>query len=182
MNLLPDSKITELNGINHVASVNEYAEQWSLVNSLDFKKLKWKLTKSSEATWTEEMCDFAEEEYKKLLFLKLLHPKVALVPSKLVDKFWHEHILDTMSYQKDCEAVFGYFIHHYPYFGIYGDDDQRALQEAFDETIALYEANFGKYPTEEFFGSMTNAAARCGDDHACHVPTSCACRTPGACK
>ena len=103
------------------------------------------------------------------------------MPSKLVDKFWHEHILDTMSYQKDCEAVFGYFIHHYPYFGIYGDDDQRALQESFNETIALYEAYFDKYPTEELYGSTVNVAARCGE-HACHVPTSCACRTPGACK
>lgn len=152
-----------------------------LINTLDFEKLKWKLTKSTEASWTDEMCDFAEIEYKKFLSLKLLYPKVSLVPSKLVDKFWHEHILDTKSYAKDCNTLFGYFIHHYPYFGIYGDDDQQALQSSFNETIKLYETHFGKYPTDELHGNGTFEAARCGG-HACHAPSTCACRVPGACK
>ncbi|WP_334059487.1 glycine-rich domain-containing protein [Alteromonas sp. S005] len=167
---------------NIEADVGNYNEQHAAINSLNLDKLKWKLSKSSEATWTEELIDFAEEEYKKFLFLKLIYPKVALVPNKLVDKFWHEHILDTVAYQKDCEAIFGYFIHHYPYFGIYGDDDQRSLQTAFDETVALYEKHFGKYPTDVLYGANSNKAARCGDDHACHAPSSCACRVPGACK
>jgi len=152
------------------------------INNLDFDKLKWKLTKSSEATWTETLCDFAELEYKKFLSLKVLYPKISLVPSKLVDKFWHEHILDTKSYADDCNALFGYFIHHSPYFGIYGDDDQQALQTSFDETIKLYEIHFGKFPTDKIFGQLVIEAARCDEDHACHVPSKCACRTPGACK
>ena len=163
-------------------NMGEYGEQFASINSLNLDKLKWKLSKSTEATWTEDLIDFAEEEYKKFLFLKLIYPKVALVPNKLVDKFWHEHILDTKAYQQDCEALFGYFIHHYPYFGIYGDDDQRSLQNAFDETIALYEKHFEKYPTDVLYGANSNNAARCGDEHACHVPSSCACRVPGACK
>jgi len=95
----------------------------SLVNTINFEKLKWKLTKSTEATWNEAMCDFAEVEYKKFITLKLLYPKVSFVPSKLVDNFWHEHILDTKSYAEDCDTLFGTFIHHYPYFGIYGRND-----------------------------------------------------------
>lgn len=153
----------------------------SLVSAINFQKLKWKLTKSSEATWTQTMCEFAELEYKKFLTLKMLYPKVSLVPSKLVDKFWHEHILDTKSYAEDCNTLFGSFIHHYPYFGLYGDDDQQALQMAFEETIKLYESHFGSYPTDELFGQKSIEAARCSD-HACHVPSTCACRTPGACK
>jgi len=153
------------------------------VADLNFEKLKWKLTKSSESTWTTTLCDFAEEEeYRKLLSLKKWYPKLVFVPSKLVDKFWHEHILDTQSYAEDCQQVFGYFIHHYPYFGIYGDKDMNNLQNAFDETVLLYEKHFGPFPTNTLFGSQSQEASRCGEDHSCHVPTSCACRTSGACK
>ncbi|WP_206696905.1 glycine-rich domain-containing protein [Marinomonas algicola] len=151
------------------------------VHAIDFQKLKWKLTKSAEATWSDDMCDFAELEYKKFLTLKLLYPRVSLVPSKIVDKFWHEHILDTKSYAEDCMTLFGSFLHHYPYFGIYGDDDQKALQVAFDETIAVYESHFGSYPTDVLFSQQNVEAARCSD-HACHAPSTCACRVPGACK
>lgn len=169
------------NAINETSELHSTNEINPLVMALNFKKLKWKLTKSSEATWSTFLCDFAELEYKKFLTLKMLYPKVSLVPSKLVDKFWHEHILDTKSYATDCDKLFGHFIHHYPYFGIYGGEDQQALQASFESTIELYETHFGKYPTDELYGTNGNEAARC-EDHACHVPSSCACRTPGACK
>lgn len=150
------------------------------VANLNFEKLKWKLTKSSESTWSDELCSLAELEYRKFLSLKKWYPKQPLVPSKLIDKFWHEHILDTKSYMSDCDTVFGYYIHHYPYFGIFGDDDQQNLQNTFNETVKLYEKHFGKFPTEQLYEDQRGA--RCGDDHACHAPSSCACRVPGACK
>ncbi|MEO2282050.1 glycine-rich domain-containing protein [Pseudoalteromonas pernae] len=180
----------QTNQANHKSLVNVTHETTELhptneisplAMTLDFEKLKWKLTKSSEATWTEALCEFAEIEYKKFLTLKMLYPKVSLVPSKLIDKFWHEHILDTKSYAADCDKLFGHFIHHYPYFGIYGDDDQQSLQTSFERTIALYENHFGKYPTDELYSNKVIEAARC-EDHACHVPSTCACRTPNACK
>lgn len=74
---------------------------------------------------TSEQCNFAEQEYKKFLTLKKLYPEKDLVPNKAVDEFWHAHILDTVSYQKDCKKVFGYFLHHFPYFGIYGEEDKQ---------------------------------------------------------
>lgn len=153
----------------------------SNVSVLNFDKLKWKLTQSAEATWENELCDFAELEYRKFLSLKKWYPKLSLVPSKLVDKFWHEHILDTQSYTNDCEALFGFYLHHYPYFGIYGDKDQSNLQNSFDETVAVYEMHFGPFPTAELYSNESAQMARC-EDHACHAPTSCACRVPGACK
>jgi len=42
-----------------------------------------------------------------------------------------------MAYAKDCETVFGYFMHHFPYFGIYGKEDYQQLVTAFDKTCAL---------------------------------------------
>ncbi|MOA60813.1 hypothetical protein D3C78_1858020 [compost metagenome] len=74
--------------------------------------------------------------------------------------------------------MFGRFIDHYPYFGIYGEDDYQNLKASFAHTVALYEKHFGSYPG----GGTEEQAMRCGDDHACHAPTSCACRVSGACK
>lgn len=146
------------------------------VASLDFARLKHKVTQTAEAEMTEETWDKGEKEYRRFLTLKQMYPGVSLVPSKLVDQVWHAHILDTRAYREDCNTVFGRFIDHYPYFGIYGKDDQQALQDSFNQTIELYERHFGPYP------SSTAHPARCGDDHACHVPSACACRVPGACK
>ena len=62
-------------------------------------------------------------------------------------------------------------------FGIYGQDDYQELKNAFAQTVALYEQHFGAYPG----GGSEAQAMRC-KDHACHVPTTCACRVEGACK
>ncbi|MDT0628050.1 hypothetical protein [Alteromonas sp. W364] len=151
------------------------------IKQLNFDKLKWKLTKSIEASWSEELCNLAEIEYKKFLSLKLIYPKISFVPNKLVDKFWHEHILDTASYMNDCQSVFGFFLHHYPYFGIYGEEDQSNLQDAFEQSVKIYEKHFGKYPEHQLLTGDLKTAMRC-QDHACHVASECACRVEGACK
>ena len=144
------------------------------IQNLDFSNLRYKLTHGEEATMSLDVCEFAEQEYKKFLALKFMYPQEALVPNKLVDQFWHTHILDTMSYQMDCVNIFGEFMHHYPYFGIFGDEDSSKLKEAFSRTKEIYNMWFGQYP--EYL------AATCCKDHACHVPSSCACRVPSACK
>ncbi|MDI6004316.1 glycine-rich domain-containing protein [Cobetia marina] len=149
------------------------------VSRLDLARLKHKYTASSEAEMSVETWDQAEREYRRFLSLKAFYPAVSLVPSKEVDALWHAHILDTRAYREDCHLVFGRFIDHYPYFGIYGEDDYQQLKDAFAQTVALYEKHFGAYPG----GGTESQAMRCGGDHKCHVPSACACRGgPGACK
>lgn len=145
------------------------------VAALDFERLKWKLSRSAEASMSVGEVDSAILEYQRFLTLKKIYPSYSLVPNKRVDQFWHQHILDTKAYREDCDSVFGYFVDHFPYFGIYGKDDQQNLTDAFEETKGLYEQHFGSYP-----GDLDNAA-RC-QDHSCHVPSSCACRVPNTCK
>ncbi|MFP8966025.1 glycine-rich domain-containing protein [Pokkaliibacter sp. CJK22405] len=147
------------------------------VSKLDFQRLKHKYTASSEAEMTVEEWDVAELEYRRFLSLKCFYPSVAFVPSKQVDALWHAHILDTRAYREDCHAVFGRFIDHYPYFGIYGEDDYEALKQGFAQTVALYEQHYGAYPG----GGTESQAMRC-QNHPCHVPSTCACRAPGTCK
>lgn len=146
----------------------------SQVNDIDLEKLKWKLTQSTEADWDENTYVLAEQEYRRFLSIKKWNPKIEIVPTKLVDKLWHQHILDTHAYEEDCQNVFGYFLHHFPYFGIYGQSDQQNLQVVFEQTQNLYREYFGEPPCDL-------QAMRC-KGHACHAPTSCACRNPGACK
>ena len=163
------SAVSKVAGEKHEALVPAVA-------ALNFERLKFKYTGSSEAEMSAKEWDFAEQEYRRFLSLKVMYPNQALVPSKMVDKVWHAHILDTRAYREDCESVFGRFIDHYPYFGIYGKDDHQMLVDTFAETVAVYEKHYGPYPSREAMN-----ASRC-QDHACHVPTECACRVEGACK
>ncbi|MDQ6961926.1 MAG: hypothetical protein Q9M28_05280 [Mariprofundaceae bacterium] len=146
-----------------------------IVAEISFDAIKWKLSESSESKITTKRCLLAEQEYRRYLTLKKLYPNIELVPNKLVDEFWHAHILDTKAYHDDCNKIFGYYIHHFPYFGIYGDDDYQNLVTSFEQSKQLYEKHFGAYPDQ------LDNASRCAD-HACHAPSTCACRSPGTCK
>ncbi|WP_229429201.1 glycine-rich domain-containing protein-like [Massilia sp. ST3] len=68
--------------------------------------------------WSEVRANAVEAEYRRFLFLMKKYPDEQASPTVDVDTFWHYHILDTMKYARDCEQVFGYFLHHYPYVGI----------------------------------------------------------------
>ena len=70
--------------------------------------------------WSVETADKAEAKYKKWLFLKLKYENVLIPPPKDIDTFWHGHILDTQAYMRDTAAIFGQYVHHYPYFGMRG--------------------------------------------------------------
>lgn len=93
--------------------------------------------------WTAEQSLEAEKWYRRYLFLIVKYPNgTKHVPNRQIDDFWHAHILDTKAYARDCESVFGYFLHHYPYFGLNGDAEQR--DHCFEETNDLYQSEFGE--------------------------------------
>ncbi len=121
--------------------------------ALDLSMIKLKLQDTDEGPgWTAERCDAVEVDYKRFLALKRAYPGVEIVPDQEVDLFWHQHILDTEKYAQDCETLFGAFLHHYPYFGMQGEEDYARLCAAFNETRSLYERHFnGK-------GSLSSSA------------------------
>lgn len=115
------------------------------IEALDLAMIKRKLQDTDEGPgWTAEQCDEVEIEYKRYLALKRAYPDVEIVPNKLVDAFWHAHILDTQKYAEDCSTLFGVFLHHYPYFGMGGEEDYKALCDAFEQTRELYDLHFGQ--------------------------------------
>ncbi len=146
-----------------------------LVATLELAPLAQKLRHSEEGPcWDEATFGRADMEYRRFLTMKRLEPQAELVPSKLMDEMWHAHILDTRRYIRDCQLLFGQYLHHFPYLGIGGQEAVEALDRRFEDTKARYRRLFG----QELDAGCT---ARC-EGHACHAPSSCACRTPGACK
>lgn len=126
------------------------------INSISFTMIKLKLQDKEEGPgWTEKQCYEAEKVYKRFLALKRTYPDKDIVPHKVLDQFWHQHILDTEKYAKDCELIFGRFLHHYPYFGMNGKADAQNLTDAFEETKLLYKMHFGK----EYAGFAKRCAA-----------------------
>ena len=134
-----------------------YQSDWDKVQQVDFTWIKKKLMDKEEGEgWTDEFTTAVLEEYRKYLLLTKVNPDTAIVPSKPVDTAWHYHILDTQAYVVDCDKVFGKFLHHFPYWGMRGDDDAKDLQESFARTLEIYERTVGPVPAE-----FWKAAGRC---------------------
>jgi len=81
-------------------------------------------------------------EYRRMLYLIQKFPDAPVVPSKLVDLAWHEHILDTQQYKKDSQALFGRYIHHAPSFG---DDQDEAVKAEKQSMLKDQASMFEKY-------------------------------------
>jgi hypothetical protein len=126
------------------------------VMQLDLEPIKMKLmhVESGEG-WSLDKANAVEKEYRRFLCLMKLHPEEDTAPLVDVDTFWHYHILDTMKYAADCEQAFGYFLHHYPYVGMRGEDDEQFRLDSGKRMGELYEATFG----EEYLGTPAEAAA-----------------------
>lgn len=129
------------------------------IDAIDFSQMIDKLI--HESGWLKEDVEQTCSQYRNFLFLnKKYHAEVGVLPpSEDIDEFWHSHILDTHAYIRDCEAIFGNYMHHYPYFGIDDKSDMTTLNNAFEITKKLYLKEFGepilptrsKYPTVIYF-------------------------------
>ena len=109
------------------------------IDELDFSRIKAKLMHRREGVIALRQIERAEAGYRQFLKLAAKYPDAPIVPSEEVDEFWHMHILDTQRYAADCERIFGYMIHHDPYSGLDGAEDEArhlALAAANDEMAA----------------------------------------------
>ena len=129
--------------------------QVALRDSLDNLNLEPIVIKSMDKLegegWSFEYAQSVEREYRRFLTLCREYPEKPVVPSSIVDKMWHLHILDTRKYSEDCERFLGFFLHHFPYFGMRGEDDAANLDKAWDDTRELYAKHFDDNPRDEFW-------------------------------
>lgn len=142
-----------------MAMLESVAEVDADIQGLDLQMVEMKLQEPDEGLgWSTGYCTQVGLEYRRFLALTRWYPERAIVPSRVVDSYWHYHILDTQAYMADCDRLFGHYLHHYPYFGMRGPADAQALGDAYDETLALYEHHFGA-PPEDLWAR--EGAARC---------------------
>lgn len=136
--------------------------------SLDLEAIMVKLMDPREGEgWSEALAFTAIEEYRRFLFLTLTRSE-PIVPTSFIDNVWHTHILDTSKYRDDCENVFGFFLDHFPYFGMRSDEDREALDSSFRETAEIYEEVFG---TSYYVNAAPDSAGNCTCTDGC--PNSC---------
>ncbi|MEC5162920.1 MULTISPECIES: glycine-rich domain-containing protein [unclassified Janthinobacterium] len=120
-------------------------DNFQAIANLDLDPIKVKLMhQESGEGWSLEKVNAVEFEYRRFLHLMKIFPSEATAPLFDVDTFWHYHILDTMKYAVDCEEVFGYFLHHFPYVGLRGEADLEAHQRVGERMKELYEQTFGE--------------------------------------
>lgn len=106
------------------------------IEQIDFSTLIQDLI--TKQRWTSEQAFEVCRQYRNFLFLLVKYPEKVLFPSAWIDKFWRQHIINTQQYAKDCEAIFGHYLHYYPY-------TECAHLEAFiAETGRLYWQEFGE--------------------------------------
>jgi hypothetical protein len=159
-------RILKKNLTNGRTGMNFLQGEFATIAALDLEPIKVKLMhKESGEGWSLEKANALEFEYRRYLYLMKEFPNEQAAPSMDVDTFWHYHILDTLKYAEDCQAVFGHFLHHFPYLGLRGEDDLLAHKRVGERMRVLYEDTFGEpYPfsatddSEESLGAAANSA------------------------
>jgi hypothetical protein len=116
----------------------------SITSHWDFTLAKTKLLEPNYAAWSKVRTDAAERGYKRYLSLIKALGGYRPVPNADIDRFWHEHILDTERYEKDCSELFGEFLHHYPYFGMRGEQDDTNWKAAAAFSSSIWKTAFGE--------------------------------------
>jgi len=126
--------------------IAELQDVKTYVQEMDFSWQKYKMKNDRFVEgWSYEKLNFVETQYKNFLFMWRKHRSLSLPPSHQVDDFWHGHILDTGRYSVDCKAIFGGFLHHYPYFGVRGEQDRSELEASYVRTQKIYKKEFGDW-------------------------------------
>jgi hypothetical protein len=129
------------------------------VRALDFAMLQRKLIE--EQGWTVEHAQQVESLYRKFLALNLRYRDRKICPTAPIDAFWHAHILDTRAYFRDCDVLFGEYLHHFPYFGMRGPEDRADLESTFAKSVELFIVHFGIDPTIGDFEARSCRPQRC---------------------
>ena len=91
--------------------------------------------------WLRSEAEHCCQLYKNFLLLNLKFLSSHLVPTREIDEFWHNHILYTRNYVRDCMAIFGHYFHHEPTDPAENPD---VLIKNYSRTKELYLAEFSE--------------------------------------
>jgi len=154
---------TETKNMKDIATTSDTLSTLKDFEGLYLDPIKVKLADNKHGDgWSHEKIETVATMYRRFLTLTRENPEATIVPTEAIDEFWHCHILDTAKYAADCEEYFGYFLHHFPYLGLRGEEDVQRLADAFANTALLYEARFGETLTIAKNLSVADCSAGCG--------------------
>lgn len=126
-------------------SPEEISDVIHRIQAMNIDSVKFKLMNpDSGEGMTRKQADEAEKWYKRFLILVISNQTKNIVPHKIIDRVWHTHILDTRKYAEDCQEVFGFILHHFPFFGMRDDADFDHLEAAGNEAKDMYSEVFGE--------------------------------------
>ncbi len=128
------------------------------IDAIDFSMVIKKMVEHQG--WLQDEAEAVCRLYRNFLFLnkKYSDNQHSLPPSEEIDEFWHNHILDTQNYRKDCDVIFGKYLDHYPYFGIDGKTTFTNLESAFEYMQKIHIKEFGE-PIYQVTNSLSKLMA-----------------------
>ena len=135
------------------------------IRDLNLERFYYKLKKDQpHKNWSLEMFDIAKQEYRRFLELEFRYPDWNFAPTSIMDDLWHQHILDTKTYTRDCMDILGKYLHHSPSFD---DSDSRnnRIIEASENLVKKYSKHYGDMPYGVQGHCITDSG--CGDDDDC---------------
>lgn len=136
----------------------------NIMEKWDFSLTKRKLQETENSNWSDERVYKAVEDYKKYLAVTKALDGVQLVPNADIDEVWHYHIMDTRRYVEDCKILFGGFLHHYPFYGMLGEDNKNDWLENQKNSNALWISLFN-----EPLYSTSNKGQKCPQACPCNI-------------
>ncbi len=119
--------------------------QYQKIQALDFSYIAKKMSSVHYELprWPLALAETACQLYKNFLWLNYRYPQELLVPTRDMDECWHIHLLHTKAYEKDCQQIFGYYLHHAP-----SDPENEAAMlyttQQYQKTKAYYEEEFSQ--------------------------------------
>jgi len=143
-------------------SVFEQAQ--NITETWNFDLAIEKVLEVKNGAWSLQRAEKAVENYKRYMAITKALGGVQLVPNGDIDEIWHMHILDTRAYMRDCDALFGEYLHHYPYFGMLGEENRNQWLNVQTESERLWNDLFG----EVLYGS-DSAPQKCPQVCPCHM-------------
>lgn len=122
---------------------------WERISGMDFSEVEAQLVTGQ--AWTAERAANTLKRYRRFLYLKITMPDDHASPTRAIDDFWHQHIINTRRYGSDCYQLAGRFLHHTFLDMTDAEEVQRAHSIRL-HTQVLYEDLFVE-PYEETVGA-----------------------------
>lgn len=149
-----------------VYQFNKEAFDQAMTVTIDwnFKLAIEKILQIKQGEWSLDRAQKAVDNYKRYMAVTKALGGVQLVPNGDIDEIWHIHILDTRAYMKDCNNLFGEYLHHYPYFGMLGEENEWQWLDVQSASESLWHELFG----EALYG-LDSVAQKCPQACPCHI-------------